>query len=377
MDSIFKILGRDGSTRARVGLIKTAHGDIKTPGFIPVGTAATVKTLSPEELYRAGATVVLSNTYHLLQQPGIDVVAAGGGLAEFMGWNGPTITDSGGFQIFSLSATRRVSEEGVSFRSVYNGANLNLTPESVCRIQRKIGADFIYALDECPPYPVERSEVERSVSLTSRWAARFMREWEQSHEDREYFQGAVLVLQGGVHDDLRIQSVDQLAELSPTLFAIGGLSVGEPRGEMIRITRICCDRLPDDKPRHLMGVGTPADILAAVEAGVDLFDCVLPTRNGRNGQAFTSRGIVNIGNARYRLDQGPLDPSCDCYTCRTFSRSYLHHLTAAGEILAYRLLSLHNITYYLHLMNRLRSAIIDGSYTRWRSETETGWMKDA
>ncbi len=377
MDSIFKILGRDGSTRARVGLVKTAHGDIKTPGFIPVGTAATVKTLSPEELYRAGATVVLSNTYHLLQQPGIDVIAAGGGLAEFMGWNGPTITDSGGFQIFSLSATRRVSEEGVSFRSVYNGANLNLTPESVCRIQRKIGADFIYALDECPPYPVERSEVERSVSLTSRWAARFMREWEQSHEDREYFQGAVLVLQGGVHDDLRIQSVDQLAELSPTLFAIGGLSVGEPREEMIRITRICCDRLPDDKPRHLMGVGTPADILAAVEAGVDLFDCVLPTRNGRNGQAFTSRGIVNIGNARYRLDQGPLDPSCDCYTCRTFSRSYLHHLTAAGEILAYRLLSLHNITYYLHLMNRLRSAIIDGSYTRWRSETETGWMKDA
>ncbi len=377
MDNCFRILDSDPGSAARAGLIKTAHGDIQTPEFIPVGTVATVKTLSPEELRFAGAQVLLGNTYHLLQQPGVDVIVAGGGLAKFMGWDGPTMTDSGGFQVFSLSSTRKVDEDGVSFKSVYDGTMLTLTPESVLQIQHKIGADFIYALDECSPYPAERSEVERATSLTSRWAARFIEEWKRTDGEPNDLQAAVLVVQGGVYDDLRRQSVEQLAELSPTGFAIGGLSVGEPQEEMIRITKLCCEWLPDDKPRHLMGVGKPSDILAAIEAGVDLFDCVLPTRNGRNGQAFTSHGIVNITNARYRLDQKPLDTLCDCYVCRTFSRSYLHHLTTAGEILGLRLLSLHNITYYLRLMSEARKVIIEGRFNKWRNETETGWEDEA
>lgn len=376
-NNIFKILAHDRATAARAGLLHTAHGDIWTPEFIPVATKGNVKTLTPAELKSAGAQIVLGNTYHLFQQPGLDAIVPAGGLAEFMSWHGPTLTDSGGFQVFSLSKTRNLSEKGVIFRSVYDGTLLELTPESVLYMQRKIGADLIYALDECPPFPSEHDDVERAVHLTHRWAERFMNEWRQSEGESDWSQAAILVVQGGVFDDLRKVSVEQLSELSPSGFAIGGLSVGEPRAEMLRITSLCCEWLPDDKIRHLMGVGTPKDLLAAIEVGVDLFDCVIPTRNGRNGQAFTSRGIINIRNTAYRLDRKRLDPSCECYTCRTFSRSYLHHLFMTGEILGMRLLSLHNITYYLQLMHEARRAIIDSKFTSWKLNTEAGWIEEA
>ena len=376
MCNFFKIHYRDAGTPARAGSIKTVHGVINTPAFIPVGTVASVKTLSPLELTQAGVQVVLGNTYHLSQQPGTDVISACGGLASFMGWNGPTVTDSGGFQVFSLSSTRKVSEEGVSFRSVYNGNPLVLTPESTLRLQREIGADFIYALDECTPFPAEHEEVARAVSLTTRWAERFLLEWERTIEESDFSQVPVLVVQGGVFEDLRKISVEQLTELSPASFAIGGLSVGEPFEEMIRIAALCCEWLPDDKPRHLMGVGTPSDLLAAVEVGVDLFDCVIPTRNGRNGQAFTSGGVVNIRNACYRLDREPLDPQCESYACRSFTRSYLHHLFLIGELLGMRLLSLHNITYYMCLMKGAREALEEGRFIKWKEQISTGWDEE-
>lgn len=366
--NFFRIVSRDVHTAARCGVITTQHGEIHTPEFIPVGTMATVKTLTPLELRDAGAQIVLSNTYHLMQQPGIEVIEVVGGLAKFMSWHAPTVTDSGGFQVFSLSATRKVSEDGVSFKSVYDGGMLMLTPESALDIQARIGADLIYALDECAPYPVEYGEVQRATALTTRWAVRFMEAW-QKHERISYgFPAPVLVVQGGVHDDLRMQSIEELTALEPAAFGIGGLSVGEPCEEMMRVTRLCCELLPDEKPRHLMGVGTPADMLTAIEAGVDLFDCVLPTRNGRNGQAFTSGGVVNIGNAKHRFSREPLDPKCVCYTCNNFTRAYLHHLTLAGEILGLRLLSLHNVTFYLNLMRSARKAITASEYKSWKCD---------
>lgn len=376
-NNTFEITARDSNCSARAGLIKTAHGNIETPAFIPVATLGDVKTLTPDNLRYAGSHVVLGNTYHLMQLPGLEVLEASGGLAKFMAWDAPTVTDSGGFQVFSLSNTRTLSEEGVSFRSIYDGALLKLTPESACLIQRSIGADFIYALDECPPYPSTREDAARAVALTSRWAKRFLKTWQESENQDNDFQSAVLIVQGGIYDDLRKQSIEQLAELDPLAFAIGGLSVGEPQAEMVEITKKCCDWLPDEKSRHLMGVGTPGDLLLCIEAGVDLFDCVMPTRNGRNGQAFTSLGVVNIRNAKYKVDQTALDPDCDCATCRTFSRAYLHHLFTTGELLGMHLLSLHNITYYHHLMQSARKAIEKSDFIRCKSDIESEWKERA
>ncbi|MCF7809602.1 tRNA guanosine(34) transglycosylase Tgt [bacterium] len=376
-NTTFQITARDNSCAARTGLIQTSHGNIETPAFIPVATLGDVKTLTPDNLRDAGSQVVLGNTYHLMQLPGLDVLEACGGLARFMAWDAPTVTDSGGFQVFSLSNTRTLSEEGVSFRSIYDGALLNLTPESACLIQRTIGADFIYALDECPPYPSTHEDAARAVALTSRWAKRFLKTWQDSENQDNAFQAAVLIVQGGIYDDLRKQSVEELAELNPPAFAIGGLSVGEPQAEMVEITKKCCEWLPDEKSRHLMGVGTPSDLLMCIEAGVDLFDCVMPTRNGRNGQAFTSHGIVNIRNAKHKADQTALDSECNCATCRKFSRAYLHHLFATGELLGMHLLSLHNITYYHYLMRSAREAIGKSDFIHWKSNIETTWSERA
>ncbi|MDP8229099.1 MAG: tRNA guanosine(34) transglycosylase Tgt [Candidatus Electryoneaceae bacterium] len=373
----FTITAKDAESSARTGVMSTAHGTVNTPLFLPVGTAATVKTLSPTDLRSAGAQMVLSNTYHLSQQPGVDVVEAAGGLARFMGWNGPTLTDSGGFQVFSLSATRKVTEEGVLFRSIYDGRQLSLTPESALHLQRSIGADIIYALDECSPIPATYDEVKRATLLTTRWAKRFMDEWERSQEIKPWYQAPFPVMQGGLFDDLRKLSADQLSELDPPGFGIGGLSVGETREEMIRTAALSCELLPDEKPRHLMGVGTPQDLLNAISVGVDMFDCVIPTRNGRNGQAFTSRGIVNLRNVRHKLDQGPLDPECNCDCCRTFTLSYLHHLTTASELLGMRLISLHNTTYYQHIMKRAQEAIRNGRFMAWRGSMEEGWNRNS
>ncbi len=369
----FSVEARDPSTDARAGLIRTGHGEVPTPVFIPVATAATVKMLSPDELQAAGVTMVLGNTYHLLQQPGVDVVDAMGGLGQFMGWGEPTMTDSGGFQVFSLSDTRRVTEEGVSFRSVYNGRPLTLTPESALELQVALAADVIYALDECSPYPSTRADVNRAVDLTGRWARRFKGTWERTARESRWFQDCFLVVQGGMFDDLRRKSVEQMVVLNPSGFGIGGLSVGEPPEEMIRVAALCCALLPQDKPRHLMGVGTPRDLLGAVAAGVDMFDCVLPTRNGRNGQAFTSVGVLNLRNARFKIDGDPLDTDCDCYVCRNFTRAYIHHLQMAGELLGMRLLSLHNVAYYQNLMAGARAAVRAERFGEWRRQIETGW----
>jgi len=371
----FNITHQDPSCSARAGILYTPHGEVPTPAFMPVGTLAAVKTLSPAELNDAGAAIVLGNTYHLHQQPGVDIVAQSGGLARFMGWNGPTLTDSGGFQVFSLSGTRKVTENGVEFRSIYDGSLMSLTPEITLELQQTIGADIIVALDECPPYPSEYNEVERSMELTARWAKRFMTSWKNSEEKAPFFQAPFLVVQGGVYDDLRRSSALQMTELEPFGFGIGGVSVGEPHEEMLRAAEVCCATLPLEKPRHLLGVGTPRDILAGIETGVDMFDCVIPTRNGRNGQAFTSHGVVNMRNARWARDQNPLDASCTCYACQTFSRAYLHHLIAAGEILGLRMLSLHNVAYYLHLVREARNAVLIGNYRSWQRVIEQQWEK--
>jgi len=366
----FQTTATDGAARA--GILTTPHGIVRTPAFLPVGTVASVKGLGPDELRAAGVEMVLGNTYHLHHRPGEELVASMGGLAAFMGWNGPTLTDSGGFQVFSLSETRKIDEAGVAFRSVYDGRLVHLTPERAGDIQRALGADLIYALDECPPYPASRDEVDRATALTTRWAERFLSHLRQTSDKRSQ-QGLTVVIQGGLFDDLRVRSLEELALLDPDTFAIGGVSVGEPPQEMYRVAEICCSRLPSDRVRHLLGVGTPEDLLTCIGFGVDLFDCVLPTRNGRNGETFTSSGRIDLRLARFRSDQGPLDPICGCPACRNFSRAYLHHLTTAGELLGMRLLSLHNIAYYEHLMQQAQAAIVKGEFGQWKKTLVAGW----
>jgi queuine tRNA-ribosyltransferase len=340
---------RDGA--ARRGRLQLAHGTIDTPAFMPVGTYGSVKAMSPRELTELGAQIVLGNTFHLWLRPGLDVIAAHGGLHRFMGWGGPILTDSGGFQVFSLGALRKVSEEGVRFASPVNGDRLFLTPEESMRIQRVLDSDVAMVLDECTPNPVAQSEAESSMRLSLRWAAR----------SKEAFAGSSNLLfgivQGGVYESLREQSLAGLVDIGFDGYAIGGLAVGEPKADRSRILAHSAPRLPEDKPRYLMGMGTPEDIVEAVGVGVDMFDCVLPTRNARNGWLFTRWGDVKIRNARYRDDTRPLDASCACYACRNFSRAYLHHLHRANEILGARLNTLHNLHYYQQLMGELRAAI--------------------
>jgi len=339
-----------------------------------VGTLASVKTLSPQELYDANAKLVLGNTYHLNQHPGIDIVKQAGGLAAFMAWNGPTFTDSGGFQVFSLSATRKVTEQGVIFRSVYDGSLINLTPQRVYEMQRDIGADIIVAFDECPPYPSTLAEVRRATDLSNRWAVMFLDFWKRGNEQARQYQAAYLVIQGGVFEELRLQATEFISSLEPSGFCIGGVSVGEPNEDLLKVVKTCCEHLPQEKPRHILGVGTPGDILASIEVGADTFDCVMPTRNGRNGQVFTADGVLNLKNSRLKNDFEPLDSSCSCYTCKTFSRAYLHHLTLSHELLGMRLLSLHNVTYFVRLVDDGRNAIISNNYLGWKREVVSKWQ---
>ncbi len=341
---------------------------------MPVGTSAAVKTLTPHELREVGVEILLGNTYHILHHPGHETVERLGGLSQFMGWGGPTLTDSGGFQVFSLSATRKLTEEGAIFQSVYDGRTISLTPEDACKIQWSIGADIFYALDECPPYPAAKEDVASACALTVRWATRFLSTFitlcEKNGDDGRV---PFLVVQGGLFDDLRKECAEQIAELDPPGFGIGGVSVGEPPDEMLRVTEICCNILPPEKPRHLLGVGTPKDLLGAVGKGVDLFDCVLPTRNGRNGQAFTSSGVLNLRLSKWKEMDRSLDDSCRCLTCQSFSKAYLHHLMNSGEMLGMRLLSLHNLAYYQRLLKEARNAILEDNYSSWQKETEQNW----
>jgi len=360
----FNVTANDGA--ARRGTLELAHGSVETPAFMPVGTYGTVKAMSPAELQEIGAHIVLGNTFHLWLRPGLDVIAAHGGLHRFMGWPGPILTDSGGFQVFSLGAMRKISEEGVKFQSPVNGDACFLTPEESMRIQRVLNSDIVMVFDECTPYPADVAAATLSMELSLRWAERSKREFEGNPN------ALFGIVQGGMHEHLRDRSLQGLTDIGFDGYAIGGLSVGEPKADMTRIIGHTAPRLPSDKPRYLMGVGTPRDIVEAVAAGIDMFDCVLPTRNARNGWLYTSAGVVKLRNARYRDDTGPLDPACDCYTCRNFTRAYLHHLQRVNEILGARLNTIHNLHYYLELMRRIRTAIREKAFACFAAWVRAG-----
>jgi len=364
----FTVHATDGAARAAT--LELAHGEVETPVFMPIGTYGAVKAVSPAELLENGTRIILGNTFHLWLRPGPGVIAAHGGLHRFMGWSGPILTDSGGYQVFSLGELRKITEEGVRFASPVNGDRLLLTPEESMRIQRALNADIVMVLDDCTPYPASERETGESMCLSLRWALRCKRWWEDSK--REFDAGARAaegnanalfgIVQGGMVERLRDESLAGLTSIGFDGYAIGGLSVGESKREMRRVIAHTAPRLPADAPRYLMGVGTPEDIVEAVAAGIDMFDCVLPTRNARNGWLFTRRGDIKIRNARYRDDTRSLDESCGCYACAHFSRSYLHHLQKVNEILGARLNTLHNLHYYQTLMGELRNAVAERKF---------------
>jgi len=363
----FELLQEDTGTHARLGRIVTPHGGIRTPAFMPVGTQGTVKGLLPETVRELGADVVLGNTYHLYLRPGHELIRRLGGLHRFMNWPGPILTDSGGFQVFSLGALRKITEEGVTFQSHIDGSKHTLTPESVVTIQEALGSDIMMCLDECTPYPATVREARVSMERTNRWARR-SREAATGRRQMLF-----AIVQGGMYPDLRREALEELAALDFAGYALGGLSVGEPKDIMEEIVSGTAPLLPREKPRYLMGVGTPADIVRSVSAGIDLFDCVLPTRSARNGLLFTNTQKVVIKHARWREDESPLDESCDCYTCRNYSRAYLRHLFMAREILAMVLNTIHNVRFYLRLMERIREEIRRGSYPVWQREFLGRW----
>jgi queuine tRNA-ribosyltransferase len=358
----FKVIRADKDSKARVGELRTAHGTVNTPAFMPVGTQGTVKTLSAQDLTAIGAEIILSNTYHLSLRPGMDIIRKAGGLHRFMNWGGPILTDSGGYQVFSMTKIRTVTEEGVVFQSHIDGSRRFLGPKEAIGIQTDLGSDIMMCFDECVPYPCEYDYACNSLKLTL--------EWEKSckghHKNKE--QLLFGISQGSVFKDLRKRSAEGLVDIGFDGYAMGGLSVGEPEMLMYEILADSLDRFPRDKPRYLMGCGTPGNILNCVELGIDMFDCVLPTRVGRNGTAFTSRGKIPVKNGEYKDDLLPLDPACGCYTCRNHSRAYLRHLFNAEEILGLRLLSSHNLYFYLQLMKNIREAIAAGTFQQFKKE---------
>lgn len=362
----FRVVSRDPSSRARLGLLPTAHGEIETPCFLPVGTRGAVKGVEFDRLEGWDCRAILSNTYHLMARPGREIIRRAGGLHAFLGWPRAILTDSGGFQVMSLSSRRRVTEEGVEFRSPEDGTRHFLTPELALQLQSEFGVDIAMTLDVCPPFPAERREVEEACRLSELWAARSRTSWPVGGD------GALLfgIVQGGTHEDLRRTAAARLVDLDFDGYAIGGVAVGEPKEAIRAITASTAPLLPEEKPRYLMGVGTPADLLASVRAGVDLFDCVLPTRNGRMGHAYTRAGEVTIKHERFKEDLSPLDPDCGCPVCRRHSRAYLRHLFVLGDFSAPMLLSLHNVFFYLDWMKRIRAAIAGGEIARLASPPE-------
>jgi queuine tRNA-ribosyltransferase len=354
---------------ARAGIIHTAHGDIPTPVFMPIGTQGSVKAIEHRELEEIGAQVILGNTYHLYLRPGMDVIRAVGGLHAFMSWGRPILTDSGGYQVFSLTDLRRIEESGVTFRSHLDGSTHVFTPESVIRIQRELGSDIMMVLDECTPYPCDEGYARASNELTIRWAERCRKEFDIVGSRYGHSQALFGIVQGSVFPEIRRRSARALTDLEFDGYAIGGLAVGEPPEEMYRMIETVEPILPSSKPRYLMGVGTPENLLEAIERGMDMFDCVLPTRNGRNGTLFTWFGQLNLRNAAFRVDLSPVDPLCDCYTCSSFSRAYLRHLFVSKEILALQLATIHNLYFFLQLMRTAREAIVEGRFGQWKEET--------
>ncbi|HEX6995012.1 MAG TPA: tRNA guanosine(34) transglycosylase Tgt [Gammaproteobacteria bacterium] len=352
----FEVTARDGA--ARRGRIIFERGVVDTPAFMPVGTYGSVKAMTPEELEALGAQMILGNTFHLMLRPGIEVVRAHGGLHRFTHWERPILTDSGGFQVWSLEKLRRVTETGVEFRSPVDGAKVLLTPESSIEVQHALGSDVVMVFDECTPYPASRADARASMLLSLRWAARSRNAFDRlkTAGDAALFG----IVQGGVYPDLRRESLDGLRAIGFDGYAVGGLAVGEPEEERLAVLEALEPELPADRPRYLMGVGTPSDLIAAVSRGIDMFDCVMPTRHARNGQLFTSEGVLNIRNSRFRTDTGPIDPSCDCYACRHYSRAYVRHLQQCNEIVGARLATIHNLRFYAVWMARIRAAIEQG-----------------
>ena len=358
----FRIVAVDPETKARAGELVTPHGVVETPVFMPVGTQATVKTLAPSDLEEIGARIILSNAYHLYLRPGTQLIREAGGIHRFMGWDRAILTDSGGFQVFSLARLNRITDEGLEFQSHLDGSRHFMSPEQNVAIQRDIGADIIMALDECVAYPAERSYAARSHELTLKWARRALDAWREDPGEQSLFG----IVQGATYADLRRESAAALAEMEFPGYAIGGLAVGEPKGAMRDMVDAAVEKLPEAKPRYFMGQGFPQDIIGSVVQGIDMFDCVMPTRNARKGSVFTSRGKLVVKNATCAADHGPMDPECTCYACRNFSRAYIRHLFAADEMLGARLASLHSLTFYVTMMREMRAAIVDGSFGDWR-----------
>jgi queuine tRNA-ribosyltransferase len=368
----FRIDHRDGA--ARTGAIAMQRGEIRTPAFMPVGTAATVKAMKPETVRATGADIILGNTYHLMLRPGAERMARLGGLHKFMNWDRPILTDSGGYQVMSLSELRKLSEEGVEFRSHLDGSKHMLTPERSMEIQRLLGSDIVMAFDECPRADEPRDEIARSMELSMRWAGRSRAGFDSGpeHASRAALFG---IQQGALHEDLRLQSAQKLIDIGFDGYAIGGLAVGEGQEAMFGVLDYAPSQLPEDRPRYLMGVGKPDDLVGAVERGVDMFDCVLPSRSGRNGQAFTWTGPKNLRNARFAEDEGPLDERCTCHVCATYSRAYLHHLVKSGEILGAMLMTEHNIAFYQQLMQAMRAAIAKREFSSFANQFRRDYLK--
>lgn len=348
----FDLKATDG--KARRGTLNFPRGAVETPAFMPVGTYGTVKGMTPQQIEEIGAHIILGNTFHLMLRPGTQVIKEHGDLHDFTGWKRPMLTDSGGFQVFSLGKMRKITEKGVTFRSPVDGAKVELTPERSMEVQRDLGSDIVMIFDECTPHPATHDEARKSMEMSLRWAKRS----KEAHGDSP--SALFGIIQGGMYEDLRDVSLNGLSDIGFDGYAIGGLSVGEPKEDMMRMLTHVTPQMPADKPRYLMGVGTPEDLVEGVRRGVDMFDCVMPTRNGRNGHLFTTEGVIKIRNARHRHDTGPLDAECDCYTCQNFSRAYLHHLDKCGEMLGAQLNTLHNLRYYQRLMAGLRAAIEAG-----------------
>jgi queuine tRNA-ribosyltransferase len=357
----FEVLKKDSATGARLGRIYTPHGEVNTPVFMPVATQGTVKSLVPETVRELGAEMILSNTYHLYLRPGHEIINHVGGLHKFMNWDAPILTDSGGFQIFSLSSLRKITNDGVTFQSHIDGSRHLITPEVSVEIQEGLRSDIVMCLDECTPYPASLEESAKSLEMTVNWARRC------KIAKKDNGQALFGIIQGGIYPALRQKAMEEIClKIGFDGYALGGLSVGEPKEIMLEIVETSAPHLPEDKPRYLMGVGTPEDIVACVDCGIDMFDCVIPTRCARNGLLFTNQEKVVIKNARYKNDHSPVDSTCDCYTCRNYSRAYLRHLFMAGEILAIVLNTIHNVRYYMHLMERIRTAIRDGRYAAFK-----------
>ncbi len=365
----FQLLKTDTNSKARLGKIITSHGEIETPIFMPVGTQGTVKAVTPKALKEdVKAQIILGNTYHLYLRPGTEILEKAGGLHKFMGWDRPILTDSGGFQVFSLSELRKLKADGVEFKSHLDGSKHFFSPEKVIKIQRSIGSDFMMPLDECTPFPCEYDYAKKSQELTSKWAVLNKEAFEKTEPLYGHIQYLFGIIQGSVYKDLREKSAADLIALNFDAYAIGGLAVGEPMEQMYELVDFTTDLMPVEKPRYLMGVGRPENILEAIERGVDMFDCVMPTRNARNAYLFTSIGVVSMRNAGYKEDFSPLDPNCSCYTCQNFTKSYLRHLFNAKEILAYELASIHNLTFYLDLVRQAREKIKEGTFSEWKKE---------